>query len=124
MVNPTEMVGEIEIAATTHCIQRPVHVCVGNSVLEFGTEFVDSNAIVVNYLTPGEDVGHYEAVFPSTDQQTDESDPCRKMVTPAMLSPISKAAISKARTRTSKSEIITSSPYKDDLMTQSKNAQQ
>ena len=36
MANPTEMVGEIEIVATTRFIQRPVHVCVGIVSLNLG----------------------------------------------------------------------------------------
>lgn len=43
MANPSEMIGDIEIVATACCLQRPVHDCVGESVLEFGTEFQECN---------------------------------------------------------------------------------
>ena len=112
MATPSEMFGEIEIAATARCLRRPVHVCVGESKLEYGTEFQESDAITVKYLNLGEDVGHYEALVPSTEQLTDQPELGRKFITPTMLSPFHKPAISRARRRTTKSEIRTSNPYK------------
>jgi hypothetical protein len=62
MANPTEMVGEIEITATARCLQRPVHVYIGERPTKFGTEFVTEPPITLKYTNQGEDVGHYEAL--------------------------------------------------------------
>lgn len=67
---------------------------------------------MVKYINLSEDAGHYEALVPITEQLPDQPELGRKVVTPAMLSPIPKPAISRVKGRTTKSEIITSSPYK------------
>lgn len=112
MANPSEIIGDIEIVATARCLQRPVHVCVGESVLEFGTEFQESGAIMLKYINLSEDAGHCEALVPITGQLTDQPELVRKVTTPAIMSPIPKPAISRVKRRTTKSEIINSSPYK------------
>ena len=103
MSHPQAMVGELDIQSTADLLQRPVHVFIE------GTDHVskytprngaEGHALSVKY-TPYQDAGHHEAI---TATRISAISPLPKMIGTKRKAPTA-----------SKSQIITSSPYKKEL---------
>ena len=107
MANPSEMIGEIEILATARTLRQPIFVYTENNVIKFGNDF-PSDVLRVFYSAAESDVGHYDAVLPKASTAS------TSFVHPKVISPITKVVNTK-RKRAEKSEVITSSPYKQKL---------
>ena len=76
-------------------------------VIKFGNDF-PSDVLRVFYSAAESDVGHYDAVLPKASTAS------TSFVHPKVISPITKVVNTK-RKRAEKSEVITSSPYKQKL---------
>ena len=111
MSSPQSMVGELEIKSTAEFLDRPVHVAITGSdyIAKYEPENVScsKSPLTVKY-TPHGDAGHYEAQVRAV-----QLDASSKTLTVSTLSKLfdknQKASIS------SKSFILTSSPYKSSL---------
>ena len=97
MASQTEMVGEIEIIATSKCLQRAIEGFVGTWKIS-----ADKSALRVQYIASANDAGHYNAI------------PGNTLITPQILSPVSNFKHQNRRQKT-RSEILTASPYKRRL---------
>ena len=117
MVNPKEMVGELEIVAMSKLLKRMIKIHVGKSVLKYGN--FPGPPLVVKYFQLGDDVGHNECILPvSPSGFPTATTSNQNVVTPDMISPIRRPSPPNNGTRKrlhGKSELLTSSPYKDIL---------
>ena len=101
-----EMVGEIEVLATTKCLHRTIEVFVGTSKIVYGNEFRDMKPpIRLQFIAGVNDAGHYNSIV---------MQPSTNFITPQVLSP-ARSFNHKTRGRTTRSEVLTSSPYKRKL---------
>lgn len=120
MSNPKSMVGELEIQATAAALKRAVHVIIDGTghVSKYNeTAQCDERPVAVKFI-PNGDSGHYEGTVLSTI-------PMPTTVPPRIcfISPLPRrVAATKRRPMSSKSNILTSSPYKVALETR-KNAE-
>ena len=104
MAKQTEMVGEIEIIATTKSLQRTIEVFVDTSKIVYGREFSATKPpIRLQFLAGVNDAGHYICIIPGNT-----------FITPQILSPV-RNFNHQQRGLTTRSEILTSSPYKRRL---------
>ena len=104
MSDPKSMVGELEVQNTAEVLGRPIHVTIapGNHIVEYVPKNVcDKDPLLVKYL-PHQDAGHYECIVGLS-------------VTIRDISPLPNIYGSKRNISGSKSQILTSSPYKDAL---------
>ena len=100
MAKQTEMVGEIEIIATTKSLQRTIEVFVDTSKIVYGREFSATKLpIRLQFLAGVNDAGHYNCIIPGNT-----------FITPQILSPV-RNFNHQQRGLTTRSEILTSSPY-------------
>ena len=103
MSNPLAMIGEREIKCTAEVIGRTLHVMIEESsspiVYREGVGDDNQPPIVVKYMPHG-DAGHYEAIISLRLND---------------ISPLPQKVRKSKSTRTSKAEILTSSPYKKKL---------
>ena len=106
MSDPKSMVGELEVQSTAEVLGRPIHVSIapGNHIVEYVPKDVCDKVplLLVKYL-PHQDAGHYECIVGLSVGIRD--------VSPLPNIYGSKRNISSG----SKSQILTSSPYKDAL---------
>ena len=103
MSDTQSMVGELEIQSTAAVLNRPVHVMIdGNDhVSKYNNSAQCAKGPLVVKYTPHADAGHYEAMVP---------------VRVSAISPIPKLTVTKRKTpASSKTHVLTSSPYKDGL---------
>ena len=95
MASQREMVGEIEIIATSKFLQRAIEVFVGTWKIVYGAEFsADKSAIRVQYIASANYAGHCKAI------------PGNTLITPQILSPVSNFKHQNRR-QTTRSEILT-----------------
>ena len=111
MSDPQSMVGELEIQSTAAVLNRPVHVMIdgNNHVSKYNNSAQCAKGPLVVKYTPHADAGHYEAMVP---------------VRISAISPIPKLTVTKRKTpASSKTHVLTSSPYKDGLEQKRKKKQ-
>lgn len=114
MSNPTEMVGEIEIIAVTRILAKQIDIHTGDGVVHhYGPEFAENGIVSMKYNGSGSDAGHYEALVKLSSDETNTE---KSLIGPDVVSPIPKINSKPSKRKTMKSEVITSSPYKKNLL--------
>ena len=115
MSEPKTMPGEYEIIATSKTLERVIVIedISGTETNRYGCAYSDNGTpLVVKYTRLGNDVGHYECVLRVCDSCPN---PFQQIL--QQLSPLPKASEMRKRTRkTESAALLTSSPYKEDLM--------
>ena len=109
MSDPQAMVGELEIKYTAKTLGRTIHVEVagGSFIAKYDEGDASMAPLRVKYF-PNADAGHYEAIANATPITP------RRRVAISDISPIPKI-ITGTKRKTSKSHVLTGSPYKDAL---------
>ncbi|KAL8575511.1 hypothetical protein ACOMHN_013062 [Nucella lapillus] len=103
MSDPQSMVGELEIQSTAAVLNRSVHVIVdGNDrVFKYNDSAQCAKGPLIVKFTPHGEAGHYQGMMP---------------VRISAISPLPKLTVTKRKNlASSKSHVLTSSPYKLDL---------
>jgi hypothetical protein len=62
MADPTTMVGEIEIVAASHCLQRPIRIQSEHQFLNYGEQYHGA-PLEVRYTKEKDDCGHYDCII-------------------------------------------------------------
>ncbi|KAL8585211.1 hypothetical protein ACOMHN_013226 [Nucella lapillus] len=103
MSDPQSMVGELEIQSTAAVLNRSVHVIVdGNDrVFKYNDSAQCAKGPLIVKFTPHGEAGHYQGMMPARI---------------SAISPLPKLTVTKRKNlASSKSHVLTSSPYKLDL---------
>ena len=106
MAQPTEMVGQLENVCAAKTLERQTTVFHNSSMTKYGKEFHTAIALDVRYTKFDEYIGHYDCLVPISSST---------LITPEMISPLLKQSHKKRTNRSSKSIVVTSSHYMNDL---------
>ena len=124
MSDPASMIGEREIQATAAVLNRPVHVIIEGSqnVCKYNENARSTEGPVTVKFIPREDAGHYEGmVLISTSgsqlNPVGNTELCEGIAPRiSSISPVPKLSGTKRKANaSSKSQVLTSSPYKQNL---------
>jgi hypothetical protein len=125
---PKEMVGELEIVATSNAIQRQISVKCANETLSYGEQYPGVPLVVrFTSMEDAEDCGHYDCVVQHVQKTRHESvrgvSPVRHYIGPEVISPKPTHTPGQKKGRAStRSEVLTSSPYKRALSERKKQS--
>lgn len=118
---PKEMVGELEIVATSNAIQRQISVKCANETLSYGEQYPGIPLVVrFTSMDDAEDFGHYDCVVQHAQKTRPESvrgvSPVRHYIGPEVISPKPTLTPGQKKKRApTRSEVLTASPYKRAL---------
>jgi hypothetical protein len=114
MADIKEMAGEIEICYLATCLKSAITVHTKSTKLLYGREYEENAHFNVLYTECNARAGHYDALV-GKGQQSEHVQPSVYTITPGMLSHIPKLQPKKQTNRSTKPEVLTSSPYVNRL---------